>query len=367
MAQSWRVHEITHSAAWVGFVVAFPFAISSMLTPFGGIIADRFDKRKVLYCTNAFSAVLCFALATMFFTGCETLWGIIVVNLFFGIMLGVDNPTRNSFIPDLVSKENIGSGIALNGAMIMMAQVIGPGIAGGLFALVGIGWTYVASGFTTAAVILTLPFMRPVYGYKKSTEHPFKMFWQGLKYTFSQPTIRLCVILAGLIGTFSFSYRAVLPVITKEVYASGPEVMSMLAFAAGLGSFTGSVLVSANSKKLRFRLQVVGGSLIAGSATLAFAMVSVPIFGMALLFLAGMGFSLGFATVRAISQIVSEPAMRGRVTGLTVMLFFGGMSVGNFTTGCLAKAFGCPAAMATCGITFLTLASMMFVMKKVEV
>ena len=362
MAQSWRVHELTHSASWVGFIVAFPFAVSSLLTPFGGIIADRFDKRKVQCWAQAFSATLCFLLAAMFFCECETLARIIAINFFFGVMLGVDNPARNSFIPDLVSEENIRSGISLNGAMVMMAQVVGPGIAGGMLSMIGVGWTFVVSGLTCSAVIITMSMMRIIPSYKKAEEHPFKMFWHGLKYTFLQPTIRLCVSLGGIIGMFSFSYRAVLPVITKEIYSAGPEMMSFLAFSAGLGSFTGAVLAQI-SKKLRFRLQVFGGALIAGLALLAFSAVSSPVIGAALLFLTGLGFSLGFATVRAVSQVVSKPVMRGRVTGFTMMLFFGGVSIGSFATGCLAKSFGCPAALATCGIVFLMLTSVMSVFK----
>lgn len=361
MAQSWRVHEITHSEKWVGFITALPLGISAILTLFGGTIADRFEKRKVLYCTQIATAIQCFVLAGMEFLGYESLTFLIVLNCVFGVILAIDGPTRNSFIPELVKEENIGSGMALNGAMVMMSMMLGPGVAGSLLGLVGVGWTFLVSGLSTFAVIFTLPMMRLTHVHKKPEEHPFKMFWLGVKYTMNQPVIRLCVILSGLIGMFGFSYRAILPAVTEKIYHSGMGVMGNLMFAAGLGSLIGSVMVSAKSKKLPFNPLVIGGSLVAGVALVLFSFTSTLVLGMILLFAAGVGFTLGFSTVRAKSQIISEPRMRGRVTGFTMMLFFLGMSSGNFTVGCVAKSFSCQTALELSGVFFLTLATLMFV------
>jgi MFS family permease len=373
MAQSWLVNEITHSAFWVGFIVALPLGISSALTPIGGIVADRFDKRKVLYFTQIAVAIQCALLAIMEFSKHESLGSMVAINCLFGIIMAIDGPTRNSFIPDLIEnhtiseaelKEKIGSGTALNGAMVMTAMMLGPGFAGSLLGRVGVGWTFIASSLATLGVMATLPLMRIVHVHKKPQEHPIRMFWLGVKYTVADPVIRLCVVLAGLIGMFGFSYRALLPVITKEVYKAGMGTMGNLMLAAGFGSLIGSVLVSANSKNLPFNRLVIGGTLMAGISLILFAMTSILSLGMFLLFLAGIGFTLSFSTVRAKSQIVSEKKLRGRVTGFTMMLFFMGMSIGNLSVGFLAKKFGCPAALTTSGIAFLVLSASMFMFGK---
>lgn len=373
MAQSWRVNEITHSSAWVGFIVALPIGISSALTPIGGIVADRFDKRKVLYFTQTAVAIQCALLAIMEFSGHESLSLLVAINCLFGMIMAIDGPTRNSFIPDLLENdttsgteliEKIGSGVALNGAMVMTAMMLGPGVAGSLLGLVGVGWTFVASSIATLGVMVTLPMMRIAHKHKKPQEHPIHMFWLGIKYTVADPVIRLCVVLAGLIGMFGFSYRALLPVITKEVYKSGMGTMGNLMFAAGFGALIGSVLVSANSKKLPFNKLVIGGTLVAGVSLILFSTTSALPLGMFLLFLAGIGFTLSFSTVRAKSQIVSEQRLRGRVTGFTMMLFFMGMSLGNLSVGFLAKQYGCPTALLTSGIAFLVLSASMFMFRK---
>jgi MFS family permease len=300
----------------------------------------------------------------MFFSGYESFLGMSIASFFFGATLGIDNPTRNSFIPELIKKEHIGSGIALNGAMVMSAQAIGPFVAGCFLIFFSAGWAFALSGVTTLAVVLTLPHMKVKPIEKKPQEHPVKTFLLGIKYTFySEPKIRLCAILAGLIGAFGFSYRGILPTLAKEVYKSGPEVVGYLAFAAGCGSLAGAVFVSSKSKNLKFKKLIILGCFTSGISFIVFSTTSNLIIGMALLFLAGLGFTLSFSTLRAVSQIESTPEMRGRVTGLTMMLFFGGVSVGNFMAGLIAKSFGCSASMASCGISFLILAFFIFVFK----
>ena len=360
MAQSWLVHEMTDSDAWVGFIVALPLGISSLLTPVGGIIADRFPKRNVLYCTQTATAVQCLMLAGMVFFGWKAMWLMIAINCLFGLILAIDSTARNSFIPELVRKKNIGSGVALNGAMIMSAMMLGPGVAGSLLGRIGVGWTFVASGLSTLAVIVTLPMMVLTHKREEPKEHFFKMFWLGIKYTVSEKTIRMCVLLAGLIGMFGFSYRTLMPSISKDVYHSGMDVMGNLMLAAGFGALVGSVIVSANSKRLPFLLFVIGGSLLASFGLVAFSFVEYLPLGMFLLSLAGVGFTLSFSVVRAKSQIEAEQAFRGRVVGFTMMLFFLGMSLGNMLTGFLSREFGCLFSVRFNSAAFLVLAVAVF-------
>ncbi|MGA2417624.1 MAG: MFS transporter [Candidatus Staskawiczbacteria bacterium] len=159
------------------------------------------------------------------------------------------------------------------------------------------------------------------------------------------------------------SYRAVLPGLAKEVYRAGPEIMGWLALAAGLGALTGAALISALSKNLRLRRLIIVGCVTAGISLMVFATASRLYLGIPFLFLAGLGYTMTTATSRAVSQVISDPAMRGRVTGLTMAAYFGGMALGNFVTGRVAESFGCPASMAICGVSFLMLAFSMFALR----
>ena len=366
-AQSWRVRELTQSDAQVGFIVGLPILIAAFATPFGGVLADRKDKRKVLYCIQAVSVTLCLSLATMYFCHWESVTAMIAINILLGITLGIDNPTRNSMIPDLIKKENIISGIALNGAMVMSAQAIGPGVAACFLIFLNAGWAFVASAFAPLAVVATLPFMQIRRSNKKLEEHPVKTFFDGVKYTFySAPIIRMCVIICGFAGMLGFSYRAVLPGIAKEVYKAGPEIVGYLAFWAGMGSFAGAVTASAIQKILQSHVRriVIIGCVVSGIGFIVFSATSQLWLASTFLFLAGFGFTLTSSTVRGASQIVAAPEMRGRVTGLTMAIFFGGIALGNFTSGLIAKSFGCPISMAVCGISFLILSAVLLITAK---
>ena len=373
-AQSWRVKELTQSDAKVGLVVGLHILVAAFVTPFGGVLADRKDKRKILYCMQAVSIVLCLTLTTMYFCDCESVTGMIVVSMLLGLELGIDNPTRNSLIPDLIKEENFGSGISLNGAMVMATQAIGPSIAALLLIYLNAGWAFVASAFAPLAVVITLPFMQIRRTNKKLEEHPVKTFFAGVKYTFcSAPVLRTCVIICGLAGMLGFSYRALLPGIAKEVYKGGPEVVGWFAFWTGLGAFIGAVTASRFSKILRLHVQrfiiiacaAAGvGFTATGIGFIVFSNAVQYSFGAIFLTLAGFGFTLASSTVRSASQIVSAPEMRGRVTGISMATLFGGIAIGNFAAGLVAKSFGCPIAMTICGISFLLIVVFMLVKSK---
>jgi len=361
VALGWFVWQVTHSAFWVGFIAAIPLFVGSILTPFGGIVADRFDKRKVLYVTQLLAMIQAFVLGWLAINNFAPLWVVALLSFTLGVINATDGPTRNSFITEIVRKDEIGSGSALNASMITAAQAFGPALASLLIPLVGIGWTFILNGFSFLAVIITLSMMAVENKAKKHIEHPIKMFWSGIKYTISEPRIRLCVVLTGLIGMLGFSYRAILPVVTAEVFRAGPQVLGYLTAVVGLGACTGSIVVSAKSKKMPFDLFVVSGSIITGIALILFSANSDLVYGLILLFMAGAGFALSFSTVRAEAQVITEEKMRGRVTGITMMSFFAGMALGNSLDGILAKSLGCGIAVGSNGIALLVLAAIVII------
>ena len=353
VALSWFIWKITNSEIWVGITAAIPLFVGSLLTPVGGIIADRFDKRNVLYITQIFAMIQAFILGGLAINNCAPLWVIILLSFMLGVINAVDGPTRNSLIPEIVRKEEIASGAALSSAMITLSQAFGPALAGLLIPIVGIGWTFILNGVSFLAAIITFAMMIIENKSKKHIEHPLKMFWAGIKYSVSEPRIRLCVILTGLIGMFGFSYRAILPIVTTEVFKAGPRLLGFLTAAIGAGACVGAIIVSAKSKKVPFNLFVITGSLLTGTSLILFSLNSNVILGMVFLFFAGAGFTLSGSTVRAELQVIMEEKMRGRTIGIAMMSFFAGMATGNLLEGILTKQFGSSIAISSNGIALL--------------
>lgn len=368
VALGWLVHEITNSAAWTSFIFAFPFLVSVIFLPFGGIIADRFDKRKVLYLTQTLAMIQAFILGWLAISHNASLPIITGLSFMLGIINAVDGPTRNSFVAEIVQAEEIGSATAFNAALITAAQVLGPGIAGFLILWFGIGGTFVINGLTFIAVLATL-FSMVIENreLQKMPGHPLMLFWEGVRYTKNNSRVFLCALLAGTITLFAYSFRGILPAITKDLFRAGPNVLGYLGSAAGLGACAGSLIVSGSLKRKRnlpFFRYVIGGNLITGISLTTFSFISSLYFGLILLFLAGVGFTLSFSTVRAESMVITEESMRGRVVGITMMTFFIGMSTGNFLAGYLADEFGIGFSMGTNGLALLILAAVMHIFGK---
>ena len=366
VALGYYVYQITGSRVWLGVLSALPLLVSTLLMPIGGVLADKYDKRKTLYLTQAMALIQAVFLGCLVLSHHADMWNICILTVLLGIINAVDGPTRNAFIPELLRKENIGSGVALNGVIIMMARVVGPAIAGFLILWVGVGWTFFINGLSFLPVFLTLSLMRIEHKQKRPERGDFL---SGLKFAWNHQQVRLCVLLSGLIGLFGMSYNGILPAIAKDVFNAGPKVLGYMGSAVGLGAMIGGSIVSARSKNLPFNLFVVSGSAVSGLALILFPMTSNIYLALSLLFFAGIGFTLSFSTVRSESQIITNEVradMKGRVTSLTMMSFFAGMAIGNLIVGYLAKKFGFVIAIGANGVALLLLAGIMFAFRPIK-
>ena len=361
VALGYLVYEITSSKIWLGIVSAIPLLVSTFLLPYGGVLADRYDKRKILYITQTMGFIQAISLGILVLSHNASIWNICILSVCLGLITSIDNPARNSFIPEIVQREHIGSGVALNGVMIMLARVFGPGLAGFLILLIGTGWTFVVNGLSFLPVFVTLSMMRIKRKEKRLDKSDF---WSGLKFTFSHPQVKMCFILSGTIGAFGMSYNGILPAVVKDVFHSGPKLLGYMGSAVGLGAFIGGSIVSAKSKKLPFNIFIIVGCLASGLALILFPLASNIYIALAMLSLAGAGFTLSFSTVRAESQIVTREIcadMQGRVTSLIVMAFFAGMAVGNLLVGYLSKKYGFFVALGSNGLALLLISLVVFI------
>lgn len=363
VALAWVVLEITNSAFWVGFVSGLPLLTSALLVCAGGILADKFEKRKIIYFTQAVQIIQAFLL------GCLVIWKIVNLPLIFslavvqGVALAVERPTRMAFIPEIVGTCRIKQTIAMSTAFGQVAKVVGPSAAGLLIAVFGTSWVFFINGFSFLAVVGTLPLLTIIRSRKMPHGNAIELFLSGAKYALSDSKIRMYILLAGLIAISGFAYRAILPSIAVDVFQAGPELLGLLFASAGLGSAVGALLVYRQELS---PCLISLGCLTAGIALVIFSAAAPDAHGMAfgLLFLAGSGFAISSLTAKIMTQLVAKKEMLGRVSGLMIASTNGGTAFGQFAMGGIASLFGCVTAILINGLFLILLAGFAFYAKR---
>lgn len=365
VAMGWYAWELTHSASLTALILALPRCTSACLTIFGGIVSDKYDKRKVLYATNFLSMLQAISLGYLAIHGSAHIWIVIVLSVCLGLINAVDGPARHSFLPEIVRREEIKQTSAFNSAMGQSAQFIGSSIAGLLLGLVGAGWTFILNGLTFLAVIFMLWMMKisRTAIEEKDSENSLRMLGKGAAYIFSQPKICLCLTLILCLNFFGFSYRGILPAIAEQIFYSGEKGYAVFMAFAGLGAVLGSLLASAKSK-IPFHFFVISGSMIVGSSLILFSMTSVLMAGIAFMFTAGFGLTLSSSIVRGECQEAMNDDMRGRVNGFVMACAVGGTGLGGAAAGELAQLFGCELALIANGVALLIIALVVFCLRK---
>lgn len=341
VAQGWLVLELTNSAFLIGLVTAFNTLPSLFFTLFGGVIVDRFPKKKVLIYTQSIAMILAFILGALTVSGIITVWHISVLAFLLGMVMAVDAPARQAFVAELVNEDQLSSAIALNSGTFNAARVIGPGIAGILIGLVGTGGAFLINACSYLGVIWALFALKiEVSGKEKPKTKAFRAIGDGLKYSFSHPVISIFLGLAGIVSVFGWSYTTVLPLIARDKFNLGADGLGYLYSATGLGSLAAAILVGAFGGKLKPVLFIFGGSLIFSLAISAFTLVSDYRLAMGLLFFAGFGLLAQASMVNTTVQRILNPEYRGRVMSLYVLMFLGMTPLGNLQVGWVSEHIG---------------------------
>ncbi|HEY4487805.1 MAG TPA: MFS transporter [Candidatus Paceibacterota bacterium] len=354
IAQGWLVLQLTGSGTQVGFVVAAQFLPLLFVTPFGGMIADSFPKRRVLLITQAaFSAVqLTLGLVVIF--GVVELWMIYVLAILFGLINAVDNPTRQAFVSELVDRDHVGNAITLNAVENNLARAAGPSIGAILIATVGIGFCFIANAFSTLAAITALLMMntRKLHTeHSAARAHPVKQLREAWEYVRKTPLIRDILIMAVIIGTFAYEFPISLPILAKFAFGSDASSYSQLWVAFGLGSVAGGLL-AAGRKKASVRYLIRAAILFGLCMILVSAMPTLQLAVLGML-LVGF-FSIHFTSLaNTMLQLEAEPRMRGRVMSLWTMAMLGSTPIGGPIIGFIAENLGARFGIAAGGLAAL--------------
>lgn len=351
IAQGWLVLQLTDSPFYVGLVSALGSIGVLLLTLYAGVVADRTDKRRLVIITQSLQMLQAFALAALVGTGQVTVESVMVLAAVLGIVNAFDIPTRQSFIVDMVGKDDLMNAIALNSSVFNATRVFGPAVAGILIGSAGMVWCFVLNGVSYLAVIGSLIAMRiapHVAGAGQSSA------WQGFRevvtYLRSDRRVSALVVLTGLFSVFGFPFLVLMPVVARDVLHAGAAGYGALTAGVGVGALLGALGVAVLSGRIRKgRTLVLGGSGFGVALALFASSRSFPL-SLAIVALAGCAMILNNALTNTLLQTLVPDALRGRVMGFYSFVFVGLAPLGSLQAGIFAEHFGAPWAVAAGGL-----------------
>jgi MFS family permease len=336
VAQSWLVLHITGSGVDLGIVVGLQFLPMLLFGPIGGLVADRFNKRRLLYLTQASGGVLALVLGVLVVTHEVQLWQVYLLAPLLGMVNVFDNPARQTFIMEMVGREDLPNAVSLNTVVMNASRVVGPAIGGVIITLVGLGVCFFINAASYIAVIIGLSMMRAGELRPTGTVRRAKgQIREGFRYVWRTPSLRNTLLAVAVIGVFAYNFTVTLALLAKNTFHGGAGTYSILTACMGAGAVIGGLLAAHRARPTPRLLQVLalvfGGLLgaVALAPTLATAAVLIVFMGAA---------SIGFiATANASLQLGADPAMRGRVMALYAMAFLGTTPIGAPLVGAIAQ------------------------------
>ena len=357
VAQAWLVLKLTNSGAYLGIVIALQMLPVLLFGAWGGLIADRFDKRRVLVGTGIIAAALALVLGVLTATGVVTVWMVAAVAFGLGMVNVVDVPTRQSFVTEMVGREHLVNAVSLNGVIMNGGRLIGPAAAGLIIATVGIAPCFFINSASYLAVIAGLLAIRGGELFRSAPVARARgQLVEGFRYVWRTPELRTPLLMMALVGTFAYEFSVTLPIFTKFTFHGGAEVFGLMtSFMAG-GSVLGGLVVAARARPTPGRL-VLACALFGSLVLLTAAAPNLPI-ALVLLFLAGAASIFFAAMCNTTIQLTASPEMRGRVMALYTVAFMGSTPIGGPIVGFIGQAFGGRASLAVGGLATLVAAGL---------
>jgi MFS family permease len=336
IAQDWLVLELSGSVTAVGITVALQFLPSLLLGPWGGMIADRFAKRKILILCQSMAAVLAAALAALALSGAIEVWHVYVIALVLGFVTVMDQPARQVFVNELVGPKYLRNAISVNSTTFQLGGLIGPALAGWMLTAVGAGWAFAGNAFACCSTVAMLFILRKDQLYVSAPTPKSKgMLREGLRYALSKPTIYWPWLMAGFIAVFAMALPVVLAAFADHVFHVGAGGYGLLNALVALGALAGAV-ASTRRRQLRLRSVVFCAGMYGVMLCLAALAPSMLLFG-AMMVLSGFWCLMFLTGSNQLVQISSNMAIRGRVMSLYIMVLIGGQAIGGPMLGWIAE------------------------------
>lgn len=341
VAQDWLVLELSGSSSLaVGITTGLQFLPMLLLAPYGGVVADRFDKRRILVLTQTWLAVCAAALGVLAVTGLAATWHVYLIAFAFGVGTAFDNPARQAFVSEVAGRDHLANAIGLNSANFNSARIIGPAVAGLVIAAFGSGWAILANAVTYASMIIALRMMDPArLEISPPAARAKRQVREGLAYVRRRADLLLVMGTAFFVGTFGMNFQMTTALMAQQEFHRGASAYGILGTFTAIGSLAGA-LVAARRTVAPSSGFVVGMALVFGLVEVAaglapgywtFAVV-LPVMGLTAL--------LTTTAANARVQMRVDPQLRGRVMALYMMLLLGGTPLGAPLLGWVGEVLG---------------------------
>lgn len=345
VAQAWLVLELTNSGAVVGALTAVQFVPILLLAPFGGLVADRFDKRSVLYFTQTLAATIALTLGLLVLTDQVELWMVFALALGLGIVGSVDNPTRNSFVMEMVGRSKLANAVALNSVLVNSARVIGPAVGGLLIVTVGLGWCFIINATSYLSFITALSLMREEAIERSQPEIRSRgQLRQAIAYVALHPVLRSTLVMSAVIGLFAYEFEVVLPLLARFTFEGDASTFGSMFAAVGIGAVVGGLFV-ANRGRTSPRA-ILAAAVGMGVAIAATALAPTIWVAYVTLVMVGVCSSAFLTLSNSVLQLESTPQMRGRVVGMRATAILGARPIGAPIVGWIGEHLGPRYALA---------------------
>jgi MFS family permease len=355
VAQTLLVLNLTNSGVQVGLLTAFQFAPVLVLGAWAGAVADRVDKRRLLFVVQSIAMVQSCALAALAFSGNPPVAAIYGVALIGGLTVAFDNPARRSIVVEMVPTEYVNNAVSLNSALMTSSRIIGPALAGLLIHTVGYGWCFLLDAISYIAVLVGLKMMRP----SEMTRPPVRPRAKGdvragLRYVRTVPELLIPLVMMAIIGTLAFNFQVVMPLFVTRTLGGTEGTFTILYSVVSVGSLTGALLIA---RRTTINLSHVVWSAVAfGIAMLLLAATPNLLLAFPAGMLMGAGSIAFMTTSTAIVQTRADPVMRGRVLALQAMVFLGSTPIGGPIVGAICQFFGARSGLVVGGVAALAAA-----------
>lgn len=354
VAERWLVYALTDSPFKLGLVTFAAGVPVLLFSLWGGVVADRMPKRRLLLATQSFMMLLALVLAVDVILGTVRWWHVGVLAFFLGTANAFDAPTRQAFVVEMVGRKELMNAIALNSAIFNSARIVGPAVAGVVLAALGPAWCFGLNAVSFLAVLVGLLLMnvKPYIG-ALSTESPVQQVKEGVSYIWHHPFVRTLIALVAVSNMFALGYMVLLPAFAQTVLHVGTVGYGFMTTAIGIGALAGALLIASLGDFQRKGLLLTIGNILFPVMVIGLALSRSYHLTMGLLTVSGLAFMTQNATANTLVQTNIPDRLRGRVMSVYMMVFQGFFPLGSLLIGAIAQGFGIPAGAAFGGAVAL--------------
>jgi len=340
IAQAWLILELTNkNGTALGIVTALQFLPMLLFGAWGGVLADRVDKRRLLFGTQIAAGLLALALGIVVTAGLAAVWNVYLFAFLLGFVNVVDNPARQTFVLEMVGRDQLQNAVSLNSVVMNSARVVGPAIGGILIDLFGVGPCFYINAASYIAVIVALRMMDPSKLHRLPTVARAKgQLRAGLRYAWGEPLVRVPLLMMAVIGTLAFNFQVVIALMTTKVFAAGAGGFGVLLAIMGAGAVLGGLSMATRRgvsyRRLLVLASIMGVMILFAAAAPTLGTEAVAVFAM------GASAFAFIAVANTTIQLTARPDMRGRVMALYAIAFLGSTPIGGPLVGWISQQWG---------------------------